>query len=120
MRNFRIQIVFCILLGLVVAQPDLYRSVEDIQTEWTGYTSFQKEEMVSFCDFLFNEGYYERCLLTSFQIIYKFPNDPNISIIKYYIARSYEEMGSYELAHSYYDQVKAVVEPGTTISKAVE
>ena len=95
MRNFRIQIVFCILLGLVVAQPDLYRSVEDIQTEWTGYTSFQKEEMVSFCDFLFNEGYYERCLLTSFQIIYKFPNDPNISIIKYYIARSYEEMGSY-------------------------
>ena len=47
-------------------------------------------------------------------------NDPNISIIKYYIARSYEEMGSYELAHSYYDQVKAVVGPGTTIYKAVE
>tara|TARA_B100000214_G_scaffold116805_2_gene82499 strand:+ start:1094 stop:2164 length:1071 start_codon:yes stop_codon:yes gene_type:complete len=120
MRNFRIQIVFCILLGLVVSQPDLYRSVEDIQTEWTGYTSFQKEEMVSFCDFLFNEGYYERCLLTSFQIIYKFPNDPNIPIIKYYIARSYEEIGSYELAHSYYDQVKAVAEPGTIIYKAVE
>ena len=120
MRNFRIQIVFIILLSWVIAQPELYRSVEDIKTEWTGYTSFQKEEMVSFCDFLFNEGYYERCLLTSFQIIYKFPNDPNISTIKYYIARSYEEMGNYDLAHSYYDQVKELEQPGSSIYKAVE
>ena len=120
MRNYRIHILFGILLSWGISQPDIYRSIEDVEKEWTGYTSFQKEEMISFCDFLFNEGYYERCLLTSFQIIYKFPNDPFIPTIQYYIARSYEEMGNYNLALSYYVKVKDQVDSGSSIYKAVE
>ena len=43
-------------------QSDVYRSIDDIKS-WENYTSYQKEEMLSFCDFLFNEGHYERCLI---------------------------------------------------------
>ena len=100
---------------MALSQQDVYHSVEDIKTEWTGYTSYQKEEMVSFCDFLFKEGYYERCLLTSFQLLYKFPNDPIISTVQYHIARCYEEMKNFDLAHRYYGQVMET-EPETSIA----
>ena len=105
MRNLRRQIIFAFLFSIVLSQNDIYRSVDEVQDEWTGYTSFQKEEMVSFCDFLFNEGYYERCLLSSFQLLYKFPNDPFIPTVNYYIARCYEEMENFELAQRYYQKI---------------
>ena len=53
MRNYRIHILFGILLSWGISQPDIYRSIEDVEKEWTGYTSFQKEEMISFCDFFY-------------------------------------------------------------------
>ena len=105
MRNLRRQIIFAFLFSIVLSQNDIYRSVDEVQDEWTGYTSFQKEEMVSFCDFLFNEGYYERCLLSSFQLLYKFPNDPFVPTVNYYVARCYEEMENYELAQRYYQKI---------------
>ena len=105
MRILRRQIIFAYLFSIVLCQNDIYRSVDEVQDEWTGYTSFQKEEMVSFCDFLFNEGYYERCLLSSFQLLYKFPNDPFIPTVNYYIARCYEEMENFELAQRYYQKI---------------
>ena len=105
MRILRRQIIFAFLFSIVLCQNDIYRSVDEVQDEWTGYTSFQKEEMVSFCDFLFNEGYYERCLLSSFQLLYKFPNDPFIPTVNYYIARCYEEMENFELAQRYYQRI---------------
>ena len=105
MRNLRRQIIFAFLFSIVLSQNDIYRSVDEVQDEWTGYTSFQKEEMVSFCDFLFNEGYYERCLLSSFQLLYKFPNDPFVPTVNYYIARCYEEMENFELAQRYYQKI---------------
>jgi len=105
MRNLRKQIIFAFLFTVALCQNDIYRSVDEVQDEWTGYTSFQKEEMVSFCDFLFNEGYYERCLLSSFQLLYKFPNDPFVPTVNYYIARCYEEMENYKLAQRYYQKI---------------
>ena len=105
MRNLRKQIIFAFLFTVALCQNDIYRSVDEVQDEWTGYTSFQKEEMVSFCDFLFNEGYYERCLLSSFQLLYKFPNDPFVPTVNYYVARCYEEMENYELAQRYYQKI---------------
>ena len=105
MRNLRKQIIFAFLFNVALCQNDIYRSVDEVQDEWTGYTSFQKEEMMSFCDFLFNEGYYERCLLSSFQLLYKFPNDPFIPTVNYYIARCYEEMENYKLAQRYYQKI---------------
>ena len=81
-----------------------YRSIEQIESEWGDYTEFQRDEMISFCDFLFNEGYYERCLISSFQFLYRFPNDPVKPALLYYIARSYEEMGNYSLSKRYYNR----------------
>jgi len=82
-----------------------YRSADQIELEWEGYTKFQRDEMASFCDFLFNEGYYERCLISSFQFLYRLPNDPVKPALLHLIARSYEEMGNYFLARRYYNRV---------------
>ncbi len=114
------RIIILIVLWSFCFSQKLNRTVDDIKEEWVGYTSFQKEEMISFCDFLFQDRHYERCLLVAFQILYKLPNDPAIPTINYYIARCYEEMKSYELAHKYYNEVKRIDTPGSLAYKAAE
>ena len=105
MRKKNKQFIICFFFSILFSQQDVYRSVDDIKEEWSGYTSYQKEEMLSFSEFLFKEGYYERCLLTLFELTYKFSDDPIIPNINYHIARCYEEMGSYVLAQRYYQKV---------------
>jgi len=118
MRTFKRQIYFFTLLSIIFCQQDVYRTVDDIKDEWTGYTSYQKEEMLSFCDFLFREGHYERCLLNSFQILYKFPEDKTTIVTEYYIARCYEEMKNYKLAQKYYSKVIEATDSDLTIHRA--
>jgi len=105
MRTYYKQIIILFLLGQSLAQKDVYRNVEAIEKEWKGYTSYQKEEALSFCDFLFREGYYDRCLINAFQALYKFSDDDIVSILNYYIGRCYEEMMNYKLANIYYQKV---------------
>ena len=100
----------CYLFG-----QENYRSVDDIKNEWSDHTNYQRDEMLSFIDFLFNEEYYERCLISSFQFLYKLPDDPQKPAILYLIARSYEEMGNYTLARRYYKRVMKI-EPKTSIA----
>jgi len=97
-----------ILLFLINASQgqQLFSTGQDVENHWSDYTSFQRDEMVSFCDFLFQEQHYERCILTSFQLLYKFPEDEISSSLHYYIARSYEELQNYELAIRYYNLAK--------------
>ena len=64
-----------IVFSAILCQEN-YRSIEQIQSEWGDYTKVQRDEMISFCDFLFKEGYYERCLISSFQFLYRLPDDP--------------------------------------------
>ena len=105
MRTYYKQIIILFLLGQSFAQKDIYRNVEAIEKEWKGYTSYQKEEALSFCDFLFKQGYYDRCLINAFQALYKFSDDDIVSVLNYYIGRCYEEMMNYELANIYYQKV---------------
>ena len=105
MRTYYKQIIILFLLGQSFAQKDVYRNVEAIEKEWKGYTSYQKEEALSFCDFLFREGYYDRCLINAFQALYKFSDDDIVSVLNYYIGRCYEEMMNYKLANIYYQKV---------------
>ena len=105
MRTYYKQIIILFLLGQSFAQKDVYRSVEAIEKEWKGYTSYQKEEALSFCDFLFKEGHYDRCLINAFQALYKFSDDDIVSVLNYYIGRCYEEMMNYKLANIYYQKV---------------
>ena len=103
MRRLYIYILIfqiCILFG-----QENYRSVDDIKNEWNEHTNYQRDEMLSFIDFLFNEEYYERCLVSSFQFLYKLPDDPQKPVILYLIGRSYEGMENYALARRYYNRV---------------
>jgi len=93
-----------VAFSVLICQEN-YRSIEQIESEWGDYTKFQRDEMISFCDFLFNEGYYERCLISSFQFLYRLPDDPVKPALLYLIARSYEEMGNYSLSKRYYTRV---------------
>jgi len=92
-----------------------YRSVDDIKNEWNEHTNYQRDEMLSFIDFLFNEKYYERCLVSSFQFLYKLPDDPKKPAILYLIACSYEGMKNYTLARRYFKRVMNI-EPKTSIA----
>ena len=105
MRTIFKQSITFILFVHLHAQNDVYRNTDAIKTEWQGYSTYQKDEALSFCDFLFIEGQYERCLLNAFQILYKFPNDSIVSNVNYYIGRCYEEMDNYKLAINYYEKI---------------
>ena len=98
-------ILYLFLVLSMSFSQQAYRSADQIELEWEGYTKFQRDEMASFCDFLFNEGYYERCLISSFQFLYRLPDDPVKPALLHLIARSYEEMGNYFLARRYYNRV---------------
>lgn len=81
-------------------------SPRQIEEDWKNYTSFQKNELLNFCDFLFDASYYERCVLASFRFIFLYPDDELVPLVHYRIARSYEESGSWDLALEYYSQVQ--------------
>ena len=102
MRKYLIYIL--LFLSIIYAQ-ERYRSSEQIELEWGDYTSSQRDEMLSFCDFLFDQGYYERCLISSFQFLYRLPDDPVKPVLLYFIARCYEEMQNYVLSRKYYQRV---------------
>ena len=108
-------ILYLFLVLSMSFSQQAYRSADQIELEWEGYTKFQRDEMASFCDFLFNEGYYERCLISSFQFLYRLPNDPVKPALLHLIARSYEEMGNYFLARRYYNRV-VNIEPSNSIA----
>ena len=104
MRKPLYQGILFFLLSLLCAQQR-YNSIDEIKNEWENYTSTQRDELISFCDFLFVEKHYERCLISSFQFLFKFPEDPIRPAILYTIARSYEELKNYTLAQRYYNQL---------------
>ena len=54
---------------------------------------------------MFDQGYYERCLISSFQFLYRLPDDPVKPVLLYFIARCYEEMQNYVLSRKYYQRV---------------
>ena len=48
-----------VLLGISgLFGQEQYRSVEQVQEEWNDHTSFQRDELLSFCDFLFEENFF--------------------------------------------------------------
>ena len=91
-RNF----IFLILTPIGLLGQQQYLDVEDIKEEWKDFTSFQRQELVNYTNFLYNEGFYERALLGYFQFLYKYPKD-ELEIATYFqIAKSYENMENWE------------------------
>ena len=116
MRNI-IKYIVIIIATLLFGQEN-YRSVDQIKLEWNEHTSYQRDEMISFCDFLFNEGHYERSLIACFQFLYRYPEDQLKPVILYYIAKSYEAMENYPLARRYYNRVMKIENDNSISHKA--
>ena len=111
---FKYLLILHFAFSILICQ-DNFHSIDQIESDWANYTKFQRDEMISFCDFLFNEGYYERCLITSFQFLYHLPDDPIKPALLYLIARSYEEMKNYHLSRRYYSRVMEL-QPKTSVA----
>ena len=118
LRQPRVIIIFLFFVCIICGQN--FRSVDDIKDDWKNYTTFQKHELLSFCDFLIDEGHYERSLLSLFQYLYKFPGDSLELPVLYHIARSYDLSSNYVLANRYYDQVINLSEETFRVSKAAK
>jgi hypothetical protein len=118
LRQPRVIIIFLFFVCIICGQN--FRSVDDIKDDWKNYTTFQKHELLSFCDFLIDEGHYERSLLSLFQYLYKFPGDSLELPVLYHIAKSYDLSGNPVLANRYYDQVINLSEENFRVSKAAK
>ena len=73
-----------------------YLDVDDIKEEWKDFTSFQRQELISYSTFLFNEGFYERALLGYFQYLYKYPKDELENATYYQIGKCYEKLENWD------------------------
>ncbi|MEE8437434.1 MAG: hypothetical protein V3S22_03750 [Candidatus Neomarinimicrobiota bacterium] len=117
MKYYYSVISLIILTGLLEGQQP-YLSVDQIQEEWQDYTDFQKQELVSFSNFLMDEGFYERALLGYFRFLYKFPHDSLKYSAYFQIAKAYELMGKLELSLKYYQRIVDEAPPSTLAAKA--
>jgi tetratricopeptide (TPR) repeat protein len=97
-----------------------YISPEDIKNEWRNYTSFQKQELVNFATFLYDEGFYERALLTYFQYLYKYPQTELEMAAYFQIAKCYEKLDNWDLAKNYYNRIIEESLPGSLNSNAAK
>lgn len=113
---------FCIIvatLSISWAQQQ-YISPEDIKTEWGNYTTFQKQELVNFATFLYDEGFYERALLSYFQFLYKYPKDELEMAAYFQIAKCYESLENWGLAQNYYNRILEESPPGTLAANTAQ
>ena len=116
LRQPRVIITFLFFVCVVCGQN--FRTVDDIKDDWQDHTTFQKHELLSFCDFLIDGGHYERALLSLFQYLFKFPGDSLEVPMLYHIARSYDLSGNPILANRYYDQVINLADENFRVSQA--
>ena len=116
LRQPRVIITFLFFVCVLCGQN--FRTVDDIKDDWQDHTTFQKHELLSFCDFLIDGGHYERALLSLFQYLYKFPGDSLEVPVLYHIARSYDLSGNPILANRYYDQVINLADENFRVSQA--
>ncbi|MEE2876339.1 MAG: hypothetical protein VX822_00955 [Candidatus Neomarinimicrobiota bacterium] len=117
------RVVILLLILTLVLFPELkgqttYGTIADLEEQWRKYTSYQKDELTNFCDFLFDEGHFERCIVASFRYLFLYPDDPLTPNVYYKIARSYEEQGNFLLAKEYFLKVQNEVQPNSSEFRA--
>jgi Uncharacterized protein conserved in bacteria len=112
-------IIFLFCINIAFAQQK-YLSPDDIKAEWQNYTSFQRQELVNFANFLFDEQFYERALLIYFQFLYKYPSDELEMAAYFKIGKCYELMGNWDLAENYYNRIIKESPPGSIASNAAK
>ena len=71
MKNLKIFIII-IFIQILYSQSN-YKTVENLEKQWGDYTTYQKEELLSFIDFLFQQKEYEKCILAAFRYNFLYP-----------------------------------------------
>lgn len=114
--------IISMILGFLLLPVDLagqdpydYHSLDEIVNDWEDYTDFQRKELISFCDFLYENEHYYRAIVSMFQFLYRFPQDPLRPVIYYRIARCYELLGKREQAKNYYTRVRDEADSSASI-----
>ena len=103
--NLRAIITLLYIVCCLCNAQERYLSPEDVKAEWQNHTSFQRQELVNFATFLYDEGFYERALLSYFQYLYRYPKD-DLELATYFqIAKCYENMENWDLATNYYNRI---------------
>ena len=114
----KLKIIIIFLLLDSISSQQKYLSPEDVKSEWQDYTSFQRQELVNFATFLYDEEFYERALLVYFQFLYKYPGDELEMAAYFKIGKCYEMMENWDLAGNYYDRIIEKAPEGSVESKA--
>lgn len=112
-------ILFGLLIGLINGQ-DVYHSLDEIKEEWKDYTQFQRGELLNFCNFLYNAGYYDRAVVSLYQFLYRFPGDRMENVIYYKLGRSLEETGKWVEARQYYQDLLSRLDSNTVEFQAAQ
>lgn len=107
MRVLLIIIIFWVN-GLVGQSPNY--AIQQHERQWKEYTTFQRMELISYCDFLYEKEQYDRAILGMFQFLYLFPGDSLEAVITYRIANSYLATGKNDEAHDYYNRTLALTD----------
>ena len=119
MKIKKIPIIYLFCINIIFTQ-EKYLSPDDVKVEWQNYTSFQRQELVNFATFLFDEQFYERALLVFFQFLHKYPGD-ELEIAAYFnIAKCFEMMGNWDLAEKYYNRIIKEKRLGSVDSNAAK
>jgi len=92
--------------------------VQSIEQEWKEHASFQRNELISFINFLYNQEFYERARIAYFEFLFKLPNDPLTAEAYYYIGRCYEKLNRLDLALKYYGQSLSEADSGSIVYEA--
>lgn len=104
-------LIFFFWFGGLLHSQNVSGEIQVIQDDWKQYTTFQKKELLSFCDFLFEEEWYERSNLCYFRYLFLFPEDSLLPQLYYKIALGYDYLYDTEHALEYFDFVKRNSKP---------
>lgn len=114
----KLKIVSLVILFSITYGQSSYNSVKDLEQKWENYTSYQKEELLSFMDFLFQEKKYDKCITAGFRYNFLYPEDTLIPEIYFFIARSYEELSDYNKALEFYKKSQNLLNINSSLFKS--
>ncbi|MFQ6614959.1 MAG: tol-pal system YbgF family protein [Fidelibacterota bacterium] len=116
-------IIKIILAGVfvsLIAGQDMYHSLDEIKKEWKDYTKFQRGELLNFCNFLYDAGYYDRAVVSLYQFLYRFPGDRMENIIYYKLGRSLEKTGKWVEARRYFQDLLSRLDSNSVAFRATQ
>lgn len=110
-------VIFLFVVSITIAQDESPR-VQSLRQEWSDHASFQRKELISFINFLYEQEFYERARLSLFEFLFRLPDDPLKPAAYYYIGDCYEQEGQFDLALKYYGQAIDESDSGSVVHTA--